>query len=291
MIINRDGIWSWYMMFEINIFYYGIWCSHMMFTCDTQIPTFHFRIWCSHVICTIIVYDVGIWCLYMMFTCDFICEDFRFCIWSFAYDVHMWCHMWRFLIWYMKLVYDNHPWSSSLIIWPTVCDHIRTFFENFHFPKIPYMMFTCEHFRIWCSHVNTFSHEMNFPLGSPPWPCVSKNAPPFLLLCLCFASPTFRCVRLHNTHTHPFDPFVWLCTLFTSTHTVMSVLAFACVFALLLAALCVPVWLRLSLIVCLCLVKCSFRCMWLSNVLEYVFVYVFRVYVYVCILAKLHVFW
>mgnify|MGYP003328450957 CR=1 FL=1 len=160
MIINRDGIWCWYMMFEISIFYYGIWCSHMMFTCDTQIPTFHFRIWCSHVICTIIVYDVGIWCLYMMFTCDFICEDFRFCIWSFAYDVHMWCHMWRFLIWYMKLVYDNHPWSSSLIIWPTVCDHIRTFFENFHFPKIPYMMFTCEHFRIWCSHVNTFSHEM-----------------------------------------------------------------------------------------------------------------------------------
>ena len=156
MIINRDGIWCWYMMFEISIFYYGIWCSHMMFTCDTQIPTFHFRIWCSHVICTIFVYDVGIWCLYMMFTCDFICEDFRFCIWSFAYDVHMWCHMWRFLIWYMKLVYDNHPWSSSLIIWPTVCDHIRTFFENFHFPKIPYMMFTCEHFSPWDEGQGTY---------------------------------------------------------------------------------------------------------------------------------------
>ena len=135
-----------YMMFTCDMYDYRIWCWYMKF-----------RIWCWYM-------KFRIWCLYMMFTCDFICEDFRFCIWSFAYDVHMWCHMWRFLIWYMKLVYDNHPWSSSLIIWPTVCDHIRTFFENFHFPKIPYMMFTCEHFRIWCSHVNTFSHEMSFPL-------------------------------------------------------------------------------------------------------------------------------
>ena len=165
MIINRDGIWCWYMMFEISIFYYGIWCSHMMFTCDTQIPTFHFRIWCSHVICTIIVYDVGIWSsvydvgiwssvydvciwcshvisyvkildfvyevLHMMFTCDVICEDFRFGIWS----------------WYMIITHDLARWSYDL---PYVI--IYALFLN---------IFISQKYRIWCSHVNIFVYDVH----------------------------------------------------------------------------------------------------------------------------------
>ena len=168
-----------------------MWCWYVKLVYDVHIGeldvmVYDVDIWCSKINIFTTVYDVHMWCSYMIikyqhFTavCDvhmwfgwfphvmlvyevrymmFVCEVG---MWSwyviFIFDVHMW----TFLCWYMMFIYDVHIWFSSLIICRSVYDHIRTLFENFQFPKIPYMMFTCEHYRIWCSHVNTFSDEMN----------------------------------------------------------------------------------------------------------------------------------
>ena len=57
------------------------------------------------------------------------------------------------------------------------------------------------------------------------------------------ASPIFRFPPFPNTHMHPSNACGRTDTLFTHTHMVMSVLVLMRVFAWLLAALCVPVWL------------------------------------------------
>ena len=170
VLVYDVGIWCWYMILT----YENKSCWYMMLAYDVQKPTFSLRymmITCEH----------HMWSSYTaVFTtvCDFTCD---------LWDFHMWSWYMKFGIWswYMKLVYDvgiwywymmshvnimgfgiwclvyeSHMWLSSLIICRTVYDHIRTFFEKYNFQKKPYMMFTCEHFRIWCSHVNTFPDEM-----------------------------------------------------------------------------------------------------------------------------------
>ena len=74
-----------------------------------------------------------------------------------------------------------------------------------------------------------------------------QQCPPCVLLCP--PSPTLCFPPLHNTHMHPSNPCGRTYTLFAHTHMVMSVLVLVRVFAWLLAALCVPVWLRLRLLV------------------------------------------
>ena len=53
--------------------------------------------------------------------------------------------------------------------------------------------------------------------------CVQQYLP---CLLLCPVPPTFRFTPLQSTLKYPSNPSVCMCTLFTSTHTVMSVLVF-----------------------------------------------------------------
>ena len=108
-----------------------MWCRHVNITYGRCRRC----IWCSYVNSVMFVCDVRMLFWYVMCTCD----------------VHMW--FWWCL--YVTSVYDVHIWFSSIIIYVSVCDHIRKSYViclhayDVHMWVNTHMMFTCEHVSRW----------------------------------------------------------------------------------------------------------------------------------------------
>ena len=130
------GIHMWTSHTNRTWVYVSITCEHHMCTGTPHTNS----MWCSHVILKMFTCDlpyvisrcVGMWCSHVMLTCDF-------------NDVGMWFP-----------VCDVHMWFSSMI---TYGPYVITYGNHMWFQYM-YVMFTCEHSRMWCSHVNTFPDEM-----------------------------------------------------------------------------------------------------------------------------------